>query len=85
MEDTQGGGAKKTTIEDFTMLRLLGKGSYGDVFLMEKKDGGGIFALKTMNKMHMARVDLPILLRKRNNTMSLWRRRFFRVLRVLGW
>ena len=58
MEDPAQGAAKKTTIEDFTMLRLLGKGSYGDVFLMEKKEGGGIFALKTMNKVHMARVNV---------------------------
>jgi serine/threonine protein kinase len=46
----------KTTLEDFTQLRLLGKGSYGEVYLVEKNTTKEIFALKTMDKIHMAKV-----------------------------
>lgn len=48
----------KLSMEDFTQLGLLGKGSYGEVYLVEKKDSKEVFALKTMDKVHMARVAL---------------------------
>ena len=34
----------------FEILKLLGKGSYGKVFLVEKKDDKQLFALKVINK-----------------------------------
>jgi serine/threonine protein kinase len=49
-------GKAKVTIDDFTQLALLGKGSYGEVFLVEKKSDKQVYALKTMDKVHMARV-----------------------------
>ena len=73
----------KTTMDDFTQLRLLGKGSYGEVYLVEKKDTKVIYALKTMDKMHMARV-LYAYIRKRNSTMYLSRKKSFHPSRVLG-
>jgi serine/threonine protein kinase len=45
----------KPSMEDFTQLRLLGRGSYGEVYLVEKKDTKMVYALKTMDKVHMAR------------------------------
>jgi protein-serine/threonine kinase len=45
----------KLSMEDFTQLKMLGRGSYGEVFLVEKKDNKNVYALKTMDKIHMAR------------------------------
>lgn len=33
-------------LEDFTMIRVLGKGSFGKVVLVRKKDSGILFAMK---------------------------------------
>ena len=38
------------TIDDFETIRLLGKGEYGKVLLVRKKDTGTLFALKIMKK-----------------------------------
>ena len=46
----------KLSIDDFTQIGLLGKGSYGEVFLVENKETKVRYALKTMDKVHMARV-----------------------------
>lgn len=46
---TKGG----VTIEDFNIKALLGKGSYGEVFLVQKKGSEKEYALKTMEKVHM--------------------------------
>lgn len=40
----------KVTKEDFDSLRLLGKGSFGKVVLVRKKDSGEIFAMKVVIK-----------------------------------
>ena len=34
------------TVDDFTSLKLIGKGSYGKVFLVQKKDDQKIYAMK---------------------------------------
>ena len=34
----------KTTLDDFTQLRLLGKGSYGEVYLVQRKDTKAVYA-----------------------------------------
>ncbi|CAD8114639.1 unnamed protein product [Paramecium sonneborni] len=41
---------KKLSIDDFLMLNQLGKGAFGKVFKVKKKDNGKIYALKAMNK-----------------------------------
>ena len=46
------------TLNDFTMKNVLGSGSFGTVFLMEKKDSGEVFAVKTVGKQVV--VDHPV-------------------------
>ena len=40
----------KVNIEDFAVLKLLGKGTYGKVMLVQHKEEGTLFALKTLRK-----------------------------------
>ncbi|KAF9519393.1 hypothetical protein BS47DRAFT_1337145 [Hydnum rufescens UP504] len=42
------------TIESFDLLNLIGKGSFGKVMQVKKKDTGRIYALKTIRKAHIA-------------------------------
>jgi serine/threonine protein kinase len=41
---------KKVSIEDFTLITVLGKGSYAKVVLVKKRDNGRIFAMKVIKK-----------------------------------
>ncbi|KDO30178.1 AGC protein kinase [Saprolegnia parasitica CBS 223.65] len=40
----------KVTIEDFDLLKVLGKGSFGKVMMVRKKDTQKIYAMKTLRK-----------------------------------
>ena len=41
------------TIDSFELLRVIGKGSFGKVMQVRKKDTGRIYALKTIRKAHI--------------------------------
>ena len=41
---------RSLTLDDFNMKNVIGSGSFGKVFLMEKKDSGEVFAVKTVAK-----------------------------------
>lgn len=41
------------SIESFELLRVIGKGSFGKVMQVRKKDTGRIYALKTIRKAHI--------------------------------
>ncbi|KAM0790286.1 Serine/threonine protein kinase, AGC [Microbotryomycetes sp. NB124-2] len=41
------------TIDDFDLLKVIGKGSFGKVMQVRKKDTGRIYALKTIRKAHI--------------------------------
>ena len=41
---------KKISLESFTTLKVIGKGAYGKVFLVEEKGSGNIFAMKVLKK-----------------------------------
>ena len=38
------------TLEDFDLKNIIGKGSYGKVYLVEKRDTGHKFAMKSIRK-----------------------------------
>jgi serine/threonine protein kinase len=41
---------KKASLENFITLKVIGKGSYGKVFMVEQKGTGKIFAMKVLKK-----------------------------------
>ena len=41
---------KKVTLEDFSMISKIGKGSFAKVILVKKNDSNELYALKIMNK-----------------------------------
>ena len=43
------------TISDFTLLQVIGKGSYGKVYLVKKKDTQRHYALKILKKEEIIR------------------------------
>jgi serine/threonine protein kinase len=47
-EDSDAG--RTPTVEDFDLLRVIGKGSFGKVLLVRHKESGKIFAMKVLNK-----------------------------------
>lgn len=44
---------KKMTVNDFTTIKVIGKGSYGKVLLVKKNDDGQIYAMKVLKKKAM--------------------------------
>jgi serum/glucocorticoid-regulated kinase 2 len=45
---------QRLTIDDFELLKVIGKGSFGKVMQVRKKDTQRIYALKTIRKAHIA-------------------------------
>ena len=41
---------EKVTLDSFSMISVIGKGSYAEVILARKKDSGKIYALKILKK-----------------------------------
>ncbi len=44
---------KKLSVNDFVILKLIGKGSYGKVFLVRKKGNDEVYAMKILKKKEM--------------------------------
>jgi serine/threonine protein kinase len=43
----------KVGVEDFDLLRVIGKGSFGKVTLVRKKNSGNLYAMKVLSKSHI--------------------------------
>jgi serum/glucocorticoid-regulated kinase 2 len=43
----------KLSIDDFSILKVVGKGSYGKVLLVKKNDDQQVYAMKVLKKKHM--------------------------------
>jgi len=43
-------GKKKTTIRDFSSLKVLGTGTYGKVMLVRHKESEKLYAMKVLKK-----------------------------------
>ena len=41
---------KELCIEDFYLMKVLGKGAFGKVILSKKKDTGKVYAIKILKK-----------------------------------
>ena len=41
---------EKVNIQSFNLLTLIGKGSFGEVYLVQKKSSQEVFALKVLSK-----------------------------------
>ena len=46
---------KKITLDDFSMISLIGRGTYAKVILVKKNDTDELFALKVMKKKKIRR------------------------------
>ena len=44
------GDTSEVTLNDFTMLKVLGRGSFGKVMLVQKKDNKNLYAMKSLRK-----------------------------------
>lgn len=47
----------KISLNDFRTVKLIGKGAFGEVRLVQKIDSGGIYAMKTLQKDEMVKRD----------------------------
>ncbi|KDO26709.1 AGC/AKT protein kinase [Saprolegnia parasitica CBS 223.65] len=56
---------KSLTIEDFEMLQVLGRGSFGAVMMVRYKQDGRIFAIKILKKSTMDTVDMQNAMEER--------------------
>jgi len=55
----EGRDASNVTIDDFELLKLIGKGGYSQVFMARKKDSGQMYAIKVMDKKHLLSCMTP--------------------------
>jgi protein-serine/threonine kinase len=47
----------KISLNNFKTVKLIGKGAFGEVRLVQKTDGGNIYAMKTLQKDEMVKRD----------------------------
>lgn len=44
---------KRVNFEDFETIKMIGRGAYGTVDLVRRKESGQVYAMKTLNKVEM--------------------------------
>ncbi|ETI33460.1 AGC/AKT protein kinase [Phytophthora nicotianae CJ01A1] len=65
VSEAESGRAEALTIQDFEMLSVLGKGSFGAVMLVRFKKDGRVFALKIIKKNNMDQADVQNAMEER--------------------
>merc|ERR1719410_3146551 len=61
---------KKVTVEDFKTIKIIGRGAFGEVRVVRKKDDKEVFALKTMRKKDMIDKNQVAHIRAERNLLS---------------
>lgn len=51
----------RLSIDDFLSVQVIGKGGYGEVRLVQKKDSGKIYAMKSLRKSEMISKDQVLI------------------------
>lgn len=49
-QEPLGGSIRKSSLEDYKIIRAVGEGAFGEVYLVRHIETGGIFALKSIDK-----------------------------------
>jgi len=62
---------KRITIDDFILLKIIGKGAFGQVRLVKRKDTGEVLAMKTMVKAKMVLKNQVTHVRAERNILAL--------------
>lgn len=60
----------KLGINDFTLLKVIGKGSYGKVLLVRKKDSGEMLAIKMLKKSYIERRNQVLHTKTERNVLA---------------
>ncbi|KAI8615398.1 kinase-like domain-containing protein [Chytriomyces sp. MP71] len=56
-QNSESGASKSLSVDDFEILKVLGKGSFGKVVQVRKKDTGRIYAMKILKKSSIVERD----------------------------
>ena len=40
-------------VDDFILVKVIGRGAFGKVYMVKKRDTGKIYAMKTLKKEHI--------------------------------
>ena len=51
---------KKISLDDFKLLKVIGRGSFGKVYLVRKKDDGKPYAMKILRKDQLIKKNLLV-------------------------
>jgi serine/threonine protein kinase len=62
---------KKDTIEDYTILSLLGRGAYGSVLIVQNNTNKLTYTMRTLNKRDMSVVDNRLLIKGNRPVLEL--------------
>ncbi len=52
-----GNSSNSLTIDDFHLMKVVGRGSFGKVYMARKKDNNKVFAVKTLKKDFIIRTN----------------------------
>jgi serum/glucocorticoid-regulated kinase 2 len=61
----------KLGVDDFSIIKLVGKGAYGKVFLVSKKGTGNIYAMKILKKKEMILKEQVLHIKTEKRIMEL--------------